>query len=182
MDNYISNKLLVNLKIISKIEKNGRITRSKNGVINLDYDTITQPVRRYFNGDSRNQTIYELDSIANECITTLTSLLNSKYLTEIHRGTTNRRRLYSSINLLITKIKESFTGLENLKFTYIDDLNVSSQIDIIILKLRETVEDTVEKLSRYDDFELKEILLDGETQQDKDRKQQEKYDINLKFM
>jgi hypothetical protein len=43
--------LLINLKIISKIPKNGRISRSYDGVISLEHDSVLQSIKRFLTKD-----------------------------------------------------------------------------------------------------------------------------------
>jgi excinuclease UvrABC helicase subunit UvrB len=54
----IPDKLLINLKIISKIQKNGRIARSYDGIISLENDVFYQSIKRFMTSDSRRFTIY----------------------------------------------------------------------------------------------------------------------------
>ena len=59
----IPDKLLINLKIISKIQKNGRISRSYDGIISLESDVIYQSIKRFVCNDSRKQAIFEINSV-----------------------------------------------------------------------------------------------------------------------
>ena len=48
----IPDKLLINLKILSKIQKNGRITRSYDGIVSLESETYYQSLKRFLSNDS----------------------------------------------------------------------------------------------------------------------------------
>ena len=76
----IPDKLLINLKIISKIQKNGRITRSYDGIISLENEIFYQSIKRFFSNDSRRQATFEISSVVNEAIDMLRHILNSKYI------------------------------------------------------------------------------------------------------
>ena len=70
----IPDKLLINLKIISKIQKNGRISRSYDGIISLESDVIYQSIKRFVLNDSRKQAIFEINTKAYEPLLKLSDL------------------------------------------------------------------------------------------------------------
>ena len=76
----IPDKLLINLKIISKIQKNGRITRSYDGIISLENEIFYQSIKRFFSNDSRRQATFEINSVITETIDILHHIINSKYM------------------------------------------------------------------------------------------------------
>ena len=53
------------------------------------------------------------------------------------------------IELIVTELELAKTGIENLKFTYQNDQNIVSQIDIIILKINTLTKDFSQKLYYY---------------------------------
>ena len=148
----ISDNLLINLKILSKIQKNGRIARSYDGIIALEIDNYYQPLKRFISSDSRKQAIFEINSIVSECIATLQNILNSKYMSKLFVQTDEYAKNCENLNLLVSEMELAKTGIINLKFTYQNDQNVASQLDIIILKLNTTIRDTLNKLSYYKSF------------------------------
>jgi hypothetical protein len=155
----IPDKLLINLKILGKIQKNGRISRSCDGLISLESDTIYQPLKRLFYNDSRKQAIFEINSIVTECIDTLAHIVNSKYLSrqkspQLLHGVPSKKedtlefnKHCEEIYLVMQEMEKARVGIENLKFTYQNDPNISSQIDIIILKIDTTLRDISNKLA-----------------------------------
>jgi hypothetical protein len=54
-----------------------------------------------------------------------------------------------SIELIVIELESAKTGIENLKFTYQNDQNIVSQIDIIILKINTLTKDFSQKLHYY---------------------------------
>lgn len=145
----IPDKLLINLKILSRIPKNGRISRSLDGIISLETDTIYQPFRRFFTSDSRKQSVSEINSIINECIETLLHINNSKWMNIKFKDTEEYHKGMENISLLINSLKLAEIGIENLKFTYQTDPNISCQLEIIILKINTTLKEFSQKLSNY---------------------------------
>lgn len=143
----ISDTLLINLKILSKIQKNGRISRSYDGIISLEHDTYYQAFRRFLSNDSRKQAIFEINSIVTECIATLHNILNSKYTNNNFCQHEEYSKNCDNLDLLITELRLAKIGIENLKFTYQNDQNTVSQLDIIILKVNTTLKEVSQKLS-----------------------------------
>jgi hypothetical protein len=148
----ISDKLLINLKILSKIQKNGRISRSYDGIISLESDTYYQPVKRFISSDSRKQAVFEINSIITECIDTFSNILNSKYMNKMYSQTDEYIKGCENLTLLLEEFRLAKVGIDNLKFTYQNDPNVSSQLDIIILKMNTTLRDITQKLNHLQSF------------------------------
>lgn len=145
----IPDKLLINLKIISKIQKNGRITRSYDGIISLENDVFYQSIKRFISNDSRKQAVFEINSVITECIDTMSHILNSKYMNKTYCQTEEYIKNCELLELLLTELGLAKTGVENLKFTYQNDQNIISQIDIVILKINTVIKDVGQKLKHY---------------------------------
>ena len=148
----IPDKLLINLKIISKIQKNGRITRSYDGIISLENDVFYQSIKRFISSDSRKQAVFEINSVITECIDSLHNILNSKYMNKNFSQSDEYSKNCESISLLLKEMDSARGGIENLKFTYQNDQNITSQIDIIILKINTHLKDVSHKLTYYQSF------------------------------
>jgi len=125
----IPEKILINLKIISHIQKNEKLTKSFNGFISIDHQSSYQFIKRFIFNDSRNHTISEINSILNETHLYISEMLKSNY---------NHLNV-ELINILYNELSNCINGISNLKFTYKDDLNISSQLDIIILKFHHLI-------------------------------------------
>lgn len=148
----IPDKLLINLKIISKIQKNGRITRSYDGIISLENNVFYQAIKRFISNDSRKQAIFEINSIIYESINILNHILNSKYMNKTYNESDEYIKNCENISLILSELELSKQGIENLKFTYQNDPNIVSQIDILILKINTTIKDVSTKLSYFKSF------------------------------
>jgi hypothetical protein len=145
----LSDKLLINLRILSKIQKNGKITRSYDGIITLDSETILQPIKRFLANDSRKQAVHEIRSIINECEDTFYNIVNSKYLHTQYYGSDEYIKALESLQLLNSELENASVGVENLKFTYSNDQTIVSQLDIMVLKLLRIVKDCAHKISLH---------------------------------
>jgi hypothetical protein len=138
----IPEKLLINLKIISKIPKNGRITKSSDGIIYLESNYFFKSIKRFLTSDSRKQSISELSSIYNEAILLIYNILA---MVDI-----DPEKNLELLNLMLISIKESQFGLHNLKFTYKSDFNISSQLDIILIKIHSLLKDAFNKIEIFE--------------------------------
>ena len=145
----IPDKILINLKILSKIPKNGRICKSYNGLISLENDSISQSVRRYFRNDSRHQTILEINSITEDSIELLYSLLRSKYIDEQFNDTEEYREYVENLEILLSEMIAAKAGINNLRFTYECDHTIISKLDIILLKLTSAINESKRKVEYY---------------------------------
>jgi hypothetical protein len=148
----ISDKLFINLKKIGKIEKNGKIARSYDGIIALESNSILQPIKRFLLGDSRKQSVFEINSVVNETIQTFQMILNSKYTNPNYVNTDEYVKNCDQLALLLCEFEGAMHGIENLKFTYANDVNIAPQLDIIIIKIKSVIKDVSNKLKYYQSF------------------------------
>lgn len=148
----VPDKLFINLKILGKIQKNGRICRSYDGIISLENDTFYQSLKRTLSSDSRKQSIFEINSIINECIDCLNGIINSKYMNKLQANTDDYFKSCEDISLILKELTCAKTGIENLKFTYTVDANIESQLDIIIVKIQSTLKDMNFRLNYFKSF------------------------------
>ena len=148
----VPDKLFINLKILGKIQKNGRICRSYDGIISLENDTFYQSVKRTLSSDSRKQSVFEINSIINECIECLNGIVNSRYMNKLQSNTDDYFKSCEDIALILKELAFAKNGIENLKFTYTVDANVESQLDIIIVKIQSTLKDMNFRLNHFKSF------------------------------
>lgn len=132
----IPDKILINLKILSKIPKNGRICKSFNGIISLESESISQSLKRFLRSDSRNQSVLEINSIIQETIDYIYHILRSKTISEEYIDSDEYRHNVEDLEMIQKELGLAKTGIENLKFTYENDQTIISKIDIILLKIR----------------------------------------------
>jgi hypothetical protein len=148
----IPDKLFINLKILSRIQKNGRITRSTNGIIALENESFYQSIKRFITSDSRKQAIFEINSIVNETIQCLNNIVNSKFMSKMYSDTDEYYKNCENMDLILKELINAKIGIENLKFTYTADANISSQLDILIIKINSSIKDINHKLTYFQSF------------------------------
>ena len=144
--------LLLDLKIISKIEEGNKICVSSNSNLSIDNSSVLQSVKRWYNNDSRIATIDYIENTLNNTLFITNLILKNE--TEIQLSSKQKREnLVQSISEM--KIIENLhfkegnsqllkrfyleminatDGLKNLKVTYQIDVSISSKIQIIIDK------------------------------------------------
>ena len=140
----IPDKLFINLKILSKIQKNGRITRSYDGIISLENETFLQSLKRFVSSDSRKQSVFEINSIINECTDIFNNIINSKYMNNMCIDKDEYYKYCEDLALLLKELEPAKGGIENLKFTYKPDNNIACQLDIIVIKMNAIIKDITE--------------------------------------
>lgn len=145
-----SDKLLVNLRILSKIPKNGRITRSIDGVIALENYGYLISFKRFLTADSRKQTLIEIDKILSSSI--------SKFK-EILQKNVDREKTKELLAILQKEIENSTVGLENLKTTYQDDQSMVSHLDIFLLKIQTLVSEIKECIETLNATRVPEVYI-----------------------
>ena len=148
----IPDKLFINLKILSKIQKNGRITRSSDGIIALENETFYQSIKRFVTSDSRKQAIFEINSIVNETIECLNNIVNSKFMNKMYCDTDEYYKHCDNMSLILDQLILAKLGIDNLKFTYTSDANISSQLDILVIKINSSIKDMNHKLLYFQSF------------------------------
>jgi predicted transglutaminase-like cysteine proteinase len=160
----IPDKLFINLKILSKIQKNGRISRSSDGIIALEHETFYQSVKRFVTSDSRRQSVFEINSIINETIECMNNIVNSKFMNKMYSTTDEYYKNCDTLSLLLKELTAARVGIENLKFTYSSDPNVNSQLDILIIKINSSIKDMQHKISYFESFLPEPYKQDTKTQ------------------
>lgn len=135
-----SDKLLINLRILSKIPKNGKICRSSDGVISLEIQNagLFSSLRRFLTSDSRKQTLLEINKILGDSFTKYKEIVQSEQFVN-KKGET--------LNILREELDKATVGLENLKTTYQDDQTMVSHLDIYILKTKSIILDITNYIS-----------------------------------
>lgn len=170
----IPDKLFINLKILSKIQKNGRITRSYDGIISLENENFFQSLKRFVSSDSRKQSVFEINSIINECTDIFNNIINSKYMNNMCIDKDEYYKYCEDLALLLKELEPAKGGIENLKFTYKPDNNIACQLDIIVIKMNAIIKDIVHKLNYYQSFlplnkqtQFKEFLIENKNEPQK---------------
>ena len=123
-------ELIINLKVLSKLDKNNKLT-TKEKFLNLQSSYfLPEAISRWWNGDNRDESLKFLDNLATKSI---------KFLNENDD--------------IIQNIKESLVGLENLKDTYSKCTQTNARLDVIIEKINKGIRD-YEDLKKLNDDKL----------------------------
>lgn len=134
-----------NLKILSKITPKDKIY-CKDTMFSIHKKRYTLGMSRYFNKESRNETIKYLEDFANKLFNVIDKIYNSECdngenLSDsyyLHVSTKPSVFKIENSKLLISftnEIEKAINGLNNLKLTYKKDISTVSSLEIIIEKL-----------------------------------------------
>ena len=111
-------ELIINLKILSQLEKNRKLI-TKETYLNLESDNtiqVPESLKRWFRGDSRDESLKKIDNIIVKSI-----------------------RMLEKYDDLELYLRESIIGLENLKDTYSKCTQTRARIDVIIEKINKVI-------------------------------------------
>jgi len=135
---------LTNLKILSKLKSNNKLIFNE-GKFSIDEWNYSQPLRRWWSQESRNNTLGHLESF----IGGLFTIIDSIYSRELNGGEASGDDYYPEVNTsnvfkeenskillqFVTEIGHAIQGLNNLKRTYKSDTATVSSLEIIIERL-----------------------------------------------
>lgn len=132
----IINHLIINLKIIQNINKSDKISLIDNNIIINDGNSIFQGIYRWYSNSNRLQTIDDLTFIIDKFNNIINLLSNKKNeldkLKNITNSHENKKKIINNyINELYKEIPNTILGIENLKITYKDDIEIINKLDII---------------------------------------------------
>lgn len=136
MDSNKYDQILLNLKILGMVPRNGRIRRSDNGTITLENDDLLVPVKRYIYNDGRKQSILDINSILDEAFSLINIILSSKKMIENDFQLCDaNRQLINQLQVIHDELSKSKKGIENLKTTYKDDIKTCASFDLMMDKI-----------------------------------------------
>jgi len=113
------NSIIINLKVIAAIQANDKINTSDN-FLNLESkNLLPQSIKRWWRGDDRNESLSRLDELITEALT-------------------------KNNPIMIENIKNTITGLNNLKNTYSKCIQTVARINTIIEKINNTIDNDLD--------------------------------------
>lgn len=144
----INEKLLENLRIISQIRENDKLsTYTSICNISIDQSSPLQFIWRRLYGDDRTKAISYLQNLVNQAVSTSNSLMDSKYVNiydndyEPTQHEKNNYMMYCKfLNKLAIELTNSKKGYNNLKITYSDDSTVKARLDGINDKINDQIQ------------------------------------------
>ena len=139
--------VLTNLKIVSNLKPNDKLT-SANGILVIDTPYYTQGVYRWWNQDSRTNTMTDLEDLVNKAF----EIIDHIYSSEIKNATGNdiennyyykhsqpdtyfKNENSQQLQNFSSELQNTIKGLQNLKITYKEDISICSKIDVMIEKI-----------------------------------------------
>ena len=157
IQNDISNKesiehisienILTNLKILANIKPSDKLTNNGNLLI-IDQSEYTQFIKRWWNNDSRTNTLDSIETLIDTTFVTIDKIYNSEIQNTVDINVDNnyyyKRTMPENyfktdnsqqLQILSNELSNAIKGLQNLKLTYNADISICSKIDIIIDKI-----------------------------------------------
>jgi hypothetical protein len=125
-------ELLTNLKLLSHVKQNEKLScDNNNNFVEIDNRYYLQGIRRWMNGDSREETIKFIDKLINSSESISEKLIMGTI------DNTNEDDAHN-LKLLTEDLISCKNGLNNLKLTYNDDKLFISKMDnyIEMIKMR----------------------------------------------
>ncbi len=144
--------LLLDLKIISKIEEGDKICVSEHKNLSIDNSFLLQGIKRWYNSDSRLATINYIENTLNNTLFITNLILKNeteKQLSNKHKKqnlvqSISEKKIIENLHFkegnsqllkrFYLEMINATDGLKNLKVTYQSDISIASKIQIIIDK------------------------------------------------
>lgn len=121
MDEVVD-RTMANLKLIGMVNKGEKLCVRK-GQLNIEQVDRLQPMRRWYNKDSRDISLIHIRNTINDAIKITKGLLANNLQTELSEWV---------VTALNEEIRKCETGLQNLKTTYEDDSSFVANLDVMI--------------------------------------------------
>lgn len=155
----MTDNILINLSIISKISLDNKIYMNSEGYLSIENNTIFQGLSRFLFRNSRNKTINNITNFYNGVFGYIDNVIphscnmfsnDTKEINTI-RNTHSASMLDKdySLKTLLLYLKRSLNGLENLKETYSGDIVMTSKLDIIIDNVKLYSDKLDKKIQHY---------------------------------
>jgi hypothetical protein len=155
----MTDNILINLSIISKISLDNKIYMNDEGYISIENNTIFQGFVRFVFRNSRGKTINNLNNFYNGVFNYIDNAIpHSCNMQFSMNSSTNKHEdkdflSYKDkdygLKTLLLYLRKSLSGLENLKETYSGDIVMTSKLDIIIDNVRLYSDKLEKKIQNY---------------------------------
>ena len=128
--------ILLNLKMLSLIKPDDKLY-TENSLIKIDSPKIIQGISRWINDYSRTNTMDDIDKLISD-----TTHYVNETLAKNERAEDDNRNCQK----ILVEITKAFTGIQNLKITYMNDTFIQSKLYIINEKMLEIKNELSKKL------------------------------------
>jgi hypothetical protein len=139
MDEVVD-KTMANLKLISMVNKGEKLCVRK-GQLNIESFDRLQPVRRWYNKDSRDNSLIHIRNTVNDAIKISKGLLANNLQIDLSEWI---------VLALNEELKKCEVGLQNMKTTYEDDSSFVANLDVMIDRCRAHSEEIDRNLKRVE--------------------------------
>ena len=161
-------KIYINLKIISKIQENGKITTTNPGQITLEEQTLLNALWRTLSGDSRKNTVAFLQQLLNNVDVTTNNLIRSPYFHSFEPSDmyqiNEHNTIMEQLKKLSQELRNSKNGVANLHITYNDDASIAAKLEEIMGRIDSLVTKIEKAVNFAETFKKTE-----EKEKDKDK-------------
>lgn len=158
----MTDNMLINLSIISKISLDNKIYMNDEGYLSIENNTIFQGIIRFVFRNNRSKTISNLNNFYNSVFSYIDNVIpnvqNRKAYNSLDDSesnligkfdfTVNRDKDYG-LKTLMLYLKRSISGIDNLRETYASDIVMSSKLDIILDNIRLYSDKLEKKINDY---------------------------------
>lgn len=152
-------KIYINLKIISKIQENGKLTTTNPGQITLEEQTLLNALWRTLSGDSRKNTVAFLQQLLNNVDITTNNLIRSPYFHNFDTAdmyqVNEHHAIHENLKKLSQELQNSRNGIVNLHITYNEDASISAKLEEIMGRIDSLV-NKIEKAITFTEKDKKD--------------------------
>lgn len=153
-------QIIVNLKVIGSIHQNNRICCSGNNLsLRIEYDGYLQSIRRFCTGESRQTAIQSIRDVISVTIGHSKAMTGDQELIaqkkkdndDINSYEKERYNTYTgNLKSILEKLGTALPGIHHLKTsTYKDDINVVSELDVIIEEIKDYMRVLETHITKY---------------------------------
>lgn len=129
MENDFLDYIFLNLKVISRIEENGKVC-IRDGNLHLETNYF-QVITRWLYSDTRDSTLRFIKNIISCCI----SASNNILMYDKNEEHCYHKNQVITLERIKNSLISSKKGLNNIKVTYKDDITIQSSIEVILEKI-----------------------------------------------
>ena len=144
---YTLENVLTNLKIISNVNANDKLTIIDN-ILVIDPPQYIQGVIRWWRSDSRDNSMSEIEKIIENVFKIIDNIYNEEIIENNNNDNNDnyyhKRQLPKNyfknehsiqLQTFSNELSNTIKGLQNLKITYHNDISICSKIDVLIDKI-----------------------------------------------
>lgn len=141
MDSELFDNIMFELKLVSKIKKDDKLTTSGEK-LGIDSGGALQPLWRSYYGESRTATLTKLEKLCDDIYEYLNEAISKvKNSPTLAQTTHQKNNVNQQLKSMWLQLSGTIKGMENLKVTYNNDASVESGLDICIDKIKGYIQD-----------------------------------------